>query len=69
MAQITIKTIGGEMLDSIAHIHYKGQAGGTEAILKANPGLARYGPVLPADIEILLPELPKNEPTQVKLWD
>lgn len=69
MAQITIRTIGGEMLDAITHKHYKGRAGATEAVLDANPGLARIGPVLPAGVEIVLPDLPEAKPQEIKLWD
>lgn len=66
---LIVKTIGGEMLDAIAHKHYKGLAGATEALLEANVGLSRLGPVLPAGIEIVLPELPEVKPEVIKLWD
>jgi len=69
MPQIVIKTIGGEMLDAITHKYYKGRDGSTEAVLDANPGLAKIGPVLPAGIEIKLPDLPEAKPQEIKLWD
>lgn len=69
MAQITIRTIGGELLDAITHKHYKGRAGATEVVLGVNPGLARIGPVLPADIEIVLPDIPESKAEEIKLWD
>lgn len=69
MAQITIKTIGGEMIDAIAHEHYKGQSGATAEVLKANLSLSRYGPILPADVEIILPELPEVKEEVITLWD
>ena len=42
-----------------------------EQILEANPGLAKIGPILPAGIQITLPDLaPQTEDTQtVQLWD
>lgn len=42
-----------------------------EQVLKANPGLAKIGPILPAGINIALPELtPQVEDSQtVQLWD
>ena len=69
MAQITIKTIGGEMLDAITHQHYKGRTGATELVLEENPGLAKLGPILPANIELVLPDLPEVKPQEINLWD
>ena len=69
MAQITLKTLGGEMLDAITHKHYKGRIGATEAVLDANVGLSKMGPVLPAGIEIILPDLPEVKPQVITLWD
>jgi len=41
-----------------------------EALYKLNPGLEEYGPVLPAGIEIVLPELSPPEPAKVvNIWD
>ncbi len=69
MSSIKFKTIGGEMLDAIAHKHYQGRVGGTEAIVNDNIGLARLGPVLPAGLEISLPDLPKIQEEEIRLWD
>lgn len=69
MAQITVKTIGGEMVDAIAHKHYGARPGAAESVLSANPGLAKIGPVLPAGVEIVLPDLPEVKPQEIKLWD
>ncbi len=69
MAKITIKTVGGEMLDAIAHKHYNGRIGATEAVLDDNPGLAKMGPVLPAGVEIVLPDLPEVKVQEINLWD
>lgn len=42
----------------------------TEAVLEANPGLADYGPELPAGLSITLPEIAAPaKTTGVKLWD
>ena len=41
-----------------------------EALYDINPGLEQYGPVLPAGIDIVLPELSATEPTKVvNVWD
>ncbi|KUI98976.1 MULTISPECIES: tail protein X [Vibrio] len=41
-----------------------------EALYMVNPGLALYGPVLPAGVEIKLPILPEPVPTRVmNIWD
>lgn len=69
MSNIKFKTIGGEILDAIAHKHYQGRAGGTEAIIKENIGLARLGPFLPAGLEISLPDLPQIQQEEIRLWD
>ena len=41
-----------------------------EALYDLNPGLEQYGPVLPAGIEITLPELSAPAPAKVvNVWD
>ncbi len=69
MAATTIRTVGGELLDDICHRHYKGRKKTTELVLKVNPGLAAHGAFLPANIDIILPELPAIQKKVVKLWD
>lgn len=60
----------GEMLDAICHKYYQGRTGATEAVLEANPGLAKFGPVLPVGTSIELPELePVTKQGTVSLWD
>jgi phage tail protein X len=60
----------GDLLDAICHKYYQGRPGATEAVLEANPGLARMGAVLPEGLIVALPELPAAEsPGQVSLWD
>lgn len=64
------RTKDGDMLDYICWKHYGQQSGAVEAVLVANPGLADRGPVLPANVVILLPELPKPvvEVQPIRLW-
>ncbi|HGH3389916.1 TPA: tail protein X [Citrobacter freundii] len=52
------RTTDGDMLDDICRRHY-GRAGLNQslaAVLEANPGLADFGPVYPAGVEIILPD-------------
>ena len=62
-------TVAGDMVDAVCHAHYGRRRGAVEDVLAANPGLAAMGPVLPAGIEILLPDLPPPGPSTVRLWD
>lgn len=60
----------GDMVDLIAWTAYGHREGTAEAVLAANPGLGGLGPVLPAGIEIALPDLsPPPAPRQVRLWE
>lgn len=60
----------GDSLDLICYRHYGYTGGVTEAVLKANPGLADLGPQLPIGTKINLP-IYQQKPTAntVKLWD
>ncbi|MCS6237155.1 phage tail protein [Shewanella baltica] len=41
-----------------------------EALYRLNPGLEQYGPILPAGLEITLPELTDKTPAKVvNVWD
>lgn len=41
-----------------------------EALYQLNPGLEQYGPILPAGIELKLPELAAKTPDKVvNVWD
>lgn len=41
-----------------------------EALYQLNPGLEQYGPILPALIEVKLPELAAKTPDKVvNVWD
>ena len=51
-------TTRGDMADAIAFGSYGDEHGGTaEAVLAANPGLADYGPLLPENLTVMLPDL------------
>lgn len=60
----------GDTVDFVAWKHYgtlKGQI--TEQVLAANPGLADYGPILPAGVTITLPDVDKVSKVEgIKLW-
>lgn len=64
------RTKENDMLDWICWKHYGQQAGAVEVVLKANPGIAAYGPKLPGGLLINLPEITviqREEP--IRLWD
>lgn len=64
------RTNQGDMLDAICHQYYGGRIGATEAVLNANPRLARLGALLPPGILIELPDLgPLEKTNQISLWD
>ena len=65
----TYVTVDGDMVDLVCRRHYGRRRGAVEAVLEANPGLAARGPVLPAGVEILLPDLPSPGPAIARLWD
>lgn len=64
------RTVDGDVLDQVCLRHY-GHVGNVEVVLDANPGLSAVGAVLPAGVEIELPELPDSEREidAVRLWD
>ncbi|MDE0625475.1 MAG: tail protein X [Bryobacterales bacterium] len=64
-------TTDGDMLDAVCEAHYGPRPGAAEAVLRANPGLAERGPVLPAGIRIELPDLADRPASSgaVRLWD
>lgn len=68
MAKIC-KTSDGDLLDTLCQ-HYYGHLQGTvEAVLQANQGLADVTQPLPAEVVILLPDLPTSMASAVQLWD
>lgn len=67
---VKYQTRRGDMLDWICHQHYGQRPKAVEAVLEANPGLARYGPILPAGLVIELPDLgPAEQKNRIRLWD
>lgn len=61
----------GDTVDFIAWRFYGSTANRvTEAVLEVNRGVADYGPILPAGIELALPEIDAPAKTRgVRLWD
>lgn len=61
----------GDTVDFIAWKFYGSTSNQVvEAVLSANVGLADHGPVLPSNLEIVLPKVVTPAKTQgVKLWD
>ena len=61
----------GDVVDEIAWRYYGTHQGrAVERLLDANPGLADHGPILPAGVLLVLPDLPAPVAVQgVKLWD
>ncbi|EFA6760041.1 head completion/stabilization protein [Escherichia coli] len=56
--------------DALCWRHYGRTQGVTEQVLKANPGLAEYGPFLPHGLQVELPDIPTTTTVQtVQLWD
>lgn len=61
----------GDTLDAICYRVYGTTADVTERVLRANPGLAEHGPVLPHGTPVTLPDItqtPSRAPT-VQLWE
>ncbi len=66
------RTADGDMVDEIAWRYYskRQQPLAVERVYDANPGLADFGPILPAGVLITLPELPVPDAVPViRLWD
>jgi phage tail protein X len=41
-----------------------------QAVFDVNPGLASYGPVLPAGVDVIIPDIAQPEVTRVqRSWD
>lgn len=60
----------GDTVDSIAWAVYGRQDGRcVELLLDANPGLADQGPILPAGLQVAIPDPPAPAVTrEVRLW-
>lgn len=63
----TVRAHQGDTIDLIALRHY-GDTTMVEAILAANPGLARLGTVLPQGTEVHLPPAVPRTAQTVTLW-
>ena len=65
-----VVTREGDTVDFIAWRHY-GRDGLADAVYDANEHLAAYGPILPAGIEVRLPEDVATAPEAAApaLWD
>jgi phage tail protein X len=67
----TVRAQQNDTLDAICYRTYGTTQGITEQVLKANPGLAELGPLLPHGTPVTLPAItqaPSRAPT-VQLWD
>jgi phage tail protein X len=64
-------TKDGDMADAIAWDYYGTRDGlVVETLLAANPGLSDYGPVLPAGVTVILPDVSMQATdNSIKLWD
>jgi len=61
----TFTTKAGDTVDYVCAKYYGATNGGrVEAVFAANPGLADYGPILPAGVKITLPVI-SVEPQQM----
>ena len=71
MTATTYTTAGGELIDEIAWRHYGHQRGTTEAVLDANPHLAKEVQPLRPGLTIRLPAIaaPSDTARPVKLYD
>lgn len=59
-----------DTVDALCWRHYGRTQGVTEQVLKANPGLAEFGPFLPHGLQVELPDIPTTTTVQtVQLWD
>jgi len=65
-------TMAQDRLDKICRKVYGSERNGTvEAVLDANQGLAAHGPILPAGLVLVMPEITVAPPKQniINLWD
>ncbi len=66
----SIRTVQGDTVDLICHKYYGKTEGITEQVIEANPHIVGFGPVLPSNTLLQLPELPKPVPQKlINLWD
>lgn len=67
---IEARAYQGETVDQLCHRIVGRTAGITEAVLRANSGLADLGTELPVGTLVVIPDLPATRPQQstVQLW-
>lgn len=67
----TVRADQHDTVDALCWRHYGRTAGVTEDVLKANPGLADYGPTLPQGLVVTMPDAQRTAPERqmVNLWD
>jgi phage tail protein X len=65
------RTKDGDVLDDIVARYYGDQENRiVELVLEANPGLADLGPIMPAGVDVVMPERPPVVARRTtKLWD
>lgn len=70
MAASEYMTSDGDTLDFICWKFYGQQSGAVELVLEANRDVADVGPVMPAGVRLVLPELPRPaaEVQPLRLW-
>ena len=61
-------TVEGDQIDKICFDEYGFISGAIEEVLNANPRLASMGPILPAGLSVLLPEIVKEEKKERRIW-
>ena len=66
---VEYRTREGDALDLICQREYGRQAGAVEAVLKANPQIAKVAHRLPAGVLVILPDLqPLEGDGMLRLW-
>ncbi|MBU2708813.1 tail protein X [Zooshikella marina] len=65
------ETQQNDMLDAICHQYYQGDITTLDAVLDANPGIAKHGAQLPAGLVIELPDIHIEavKDQRMTLWD
>lgn len=64
----TIRTSDGDRLDTLCYRYYGRLNGTVEAVVAANPGLAKEVQPFVSGVIIRLPDLPVQVEQQVQLW-
>lgn len=65
----TVQTIQGDTVDLICQRYFGKTGGVTEQVMALNPHLSHYSVVLPAFVDITLPDTPnRNQKQVIQLW-